>query len=256
MMSVHSFNLFLIIMSAIAAVVFIALHFVDAGYGKFYNKKWGPAIDNKLGWVLMESPVFIAMLVLWLCCDRKQDLVRFIFLIVFELHYFQRSFIFPFLISGKSKMPLSIIVMGMTFNTLNALMQGGWLFYISPAGMYPESWLTSPQFIIGLAVFAVGMYINLKSDNIIRHLRAPGDTKHYLPKGGMFRYVTSANYFGELTEWVGFAILTWSWSGAVFALWTFANLCPRAARIYERYKKEFGDELDTSKVKRIIPFIY
>ena len=62
MMSVHSFNLFLIIMSAIAAVVFIALHFVDAGYGKFYNRKWGPAIDNKLGWVLMESPVFIAML--------------------------------------------------------------------------------------------------------------------------------------------------------------------------------------------------
>ena len=153
-------------------------------------------------------------------------------------------------------MPLSIIVMGMTFNTLNALMQGGWLFYVSPAEMYPESWLTDPRFIIGLAVFAVGMYINLKSDNIIRHLRAPGDTKHYLPKGGMFKYVTSANYFGELTEWVGFAILTWSWSGAVFALWTFANLCPRAARIYERYKKEFGDELDTDKVKRIIPFIY
>ena len=100
------------------------------------------------------------------------------------------------------------------------------------------------------------MYINIQSDDIIRNLRKEGDSNHYLPKGGLFRYVTSANYFGEFVEWVGFAILTWSWAGAVFALWTFANLCPRAARIYDQYKVEFGDELDTKKVKRIIPFIY
>lgn len=255
-MSEHSFYIFLLVMSIIAAVVFVALFFVDAGYGKFYNKKWGPGISNKLGWVLMESPVFIAMLVLWLCSERKADITRLVFLIVFELHYFQRSFIFPLMISGRSKMPFSIILMGMTFNTLNALMQGGWIFYISPAEMYPDSWLYSPQFIAGLVIFIAGMYINLQSDSIIRHLRAPGDTRHYLPRGGMFKYVTSANYFGELTEWVGFAILTWSWSGAVFVLWTFANLCPRAARIYERYKVEFGDELKGSKVKRLIPFIY
>ena len=135
-------------------------------------------------------------------------------------------------------------------------MQGGWIFFLSPEDMYTESWLCSPQFIIGTIVFAVGMFINIQSDDIIRHLRAPGDTRHYLPKKGMFKYVTSANYFGEFTEWVGFAILTWSWSGAVFAVWTFANLCPRASRTYEKYKKEFGDELDTTKVRRIIPFIY
>ena len=112
-------------MSAIALVVFIALHFIDAGYGKFYNKKWGPSLDNKLGWVLMESPVFIAMLLLWLLSERKDSLCRLIFLLLFELHYFQRSFIFPFLIKGKSRMPVSIILMGVVFNTLNALMQGG-----------------------------------------------------------------------------------------------------------------------------------
>ncbi len=65
-----------------------------------------------------------------------------------------------------------------------------------------------------------------------------------------------ANYFGEFVEWIGFAILTWSWAGAVFALWTFANLGPRADHIYKRYQEEFGDQLDTKKVKRIIPFIY
>ena len=243
-------------MSIIALVVFIALYFVTAGYGVFYNKKWGFAIPNKIGWILMESPVFIVMLLLCIFSERSTNFICLIFLILFEIHYFQRSFIFPFLIRGKSVMPLSVILMGVVFNTLNAFMQGGWIFYVSPENMYELSWLATPQFIIGTMIFFAGMIINIHSDYIIRHLRKPGDTKHYLPKKGMFRYVTSANYFGEFVEWVGFAILTWSLSGAVFALWTFANLAPRAAKIYDNYKKEFGDELDTKKVKRIIPFIY
>lgn len=250
------FNIFLLIMTIIAVIVFIALYFVTAGYGVFYNKKWGPAVPNKLGWILMESPVFIVMLILWILSERNTNVVCVIFLILFEIHYFQRSFIFPFLIRGKSVMPLSVILMGMIFNVLNAIMQGGWIFYVAPENMYEISWLMTPQFIIGTLIFFAGMIINIRSDYIIRHLRKPGDTKHYLPKKGMFKYVTSANYFGEFVEWCGFAILTWSLSGAVFALWTFANLAPRAAKIYDNYKKEFGNELDTNKVKRIIPFIY
>lgn len=243
-------------MTIIAVIVLIALYFVTAGYGVFYNKKWGPSMPNKLGWVLMESPVFIVMIILALLSERSSNVICLIFLILFEIHYFQRSFIFPFLIRGKSVMSLSVVLMGVVFNVLNALMQGGWIFYISPENMYSISWLTTPQFIIGTLIFFAGMIINIHSDYIIRHLRKPGDTKHYLPKKGMFRYVTSANYFGEFVEWCGFAVLTWSLSGAVFALWTFANLAPRAAKIYDNYKKEFGNELDTNKVKRIIPFIY
>lgn len=243
-------------MAVVAVIVFFSLFFVDAGYGKFYHPKWGPAVDNKLGWVLMESPVFITMLLLWAFSERRVDLVRLAFLFLFELHYLQRSFVFPFLMRGKSLMPLSIVVMGVTFNVLNALMQGGWIFYISPDDYYGSNWLTTPQFIAGFMVFITGMYVNIHSDHVIRNLRHEGDSRHYLPKGGMFRYVTSANYFGEFVEWIGFAILTWSWAGAVFALWTFANLAPRADHIYKMYLREFGNELDTRKVKRIIPFIY
>lgn len=250
------YNVFLIVMTVMAVVVFVALNYVTAGYGVFYNKKWGPAIPNRIGWILMESPVFIVMLLLFLISERTDNIVCFIFLILFELHYFQRSFIFPFLIRGNSVMPLTIILMGMSFNVLNAMMQAGWIFYLSPKNMYDVSWLSTPYFIIGVIVFFLGMIINLHSDYIIRHLRRPGDTKHYLPKKGMFRYVSSANYFGEFIEWVGFAILTWSRAGFVFALWTFANLAPRAAKIHENYKKEFLDEFDDKKIKRIIPFIY
>ncbi|MBO4755551.1 MAG: DUF1295 domain-containing protein, partial [Bacteroidales bacterium] len=117
-------------------------------------------------------------------------------------------------------------------------------------------WLVSLPFLAGTALFFTGMYVNIQSDGIIRNLRQPGDTNHYLPQGGMFRYVTSANYFGEWLEWTGFAILTWSWAGAVFSLWTFANLCPRAARIHDLYSREFPEQMETLKPKRFIPFIY
>lgn len=250
------FNILLAVMAALAVIVFIALHFVEAGYGMMYTRRWGVTVGNRLGWVLMEAPVFVAMAALWYFSPRRFETAPLVMFLLFELHYFQRSFVFPLLIRGKGRMPVAIILMGVVFNLLNALMQGGWIFYVSPSGRYPESWLASPQFVLGTAVFFLGMGINIHSDSVIRNLRAPGDTRHYIPRRGMFRYVSSANYFGEFVEWTGFAILTWSCAGAVFALWTFANLAPRAGKIHERYKREFGDEFTRLNVKKIIPYIY
>lgn len=153
-------------------------------------------------------------------------------------------------------MPISIILMGVIFNLVNAYMIGGWLFYVSPEGFYSLSWLYSWQFIAGACLFFCGMAINLHSDHIIRHLRKPGDTRHYIPHGGFYNYVTSANYFGEFVEWTGYALLTFSIPGAVFALWTFANLAPRARSLHKRYLSEFGDEYKAMNLRYIIPFIY
>lgn len=253
----NPFYTYLIVMAAIAVVVFVALFFVKAGYGLFTTKSWGLAINNKIAWCLMESPVFLVMLILWAFAPTDHKTITTLCcLLIFETHYFQRSFIFPFLLKGNSKMPLSVMFMGVFFNILNALMQGGWLFYFSPASMYSSDWLLTPQFICGTIIFFIGMYINIDSDRRIRNLRKPGDTKHYMPTGGMYNYVSSANYFGEFVEWVGFALLTWSWSGVVFAVWTFANLAPRANSISKKYAEMFGEEFTSRKVKRMIPFIY
>ena len=251
----ETFDIFLIVMAVLALVVFIALHFFEAGYGYLFDRRYGRPIPNRIGWVLMESPVFILMCILWLCSERTLQAAPLTLFILFQAHYFQRSFIFPLLIRGNSKMPIGIVLMGAVFNTLNALMQGGWIFYISPADYY-DDWFTRPYIYIGGAIFIVGMVINLHSDAIIRHLRKPGDTRHYIPRGGMFRYVSSANYFGEFLEWTGFAIASWSWAGAVFAWWTFANLAPRAASLRRRYEQMFGEEFTKLHRKRMIPFIY
>lgn len=254
--SCDAYWIVVISMAVIAVFVFLALQKINAGYGMMYNSKWGPCVNNRLGWVLMESPVFIAMLLLWIFSPRKSEATPIVLASIFELHYFQRSFIFPLLLRGKGKMPVAIILMGMVFNLVNAYMIGGWIFYVSPSTMYSVAWLASPQFIIGVLIYFAGMAINIHSDSVIRNLRKPGDTGHYIPRKGFYRYVASANYFGEFVEWCGYAVLTWSWAGAVFALWTFANLAPRAGAIRERYSKEFGETYRSLQLKRILPFIY
>lgn len=242
-------------MICLAVIVFIILQRITPGYGMMYSGKWGPSVGNRLGWVLMEAPVFIAMLLLWLCSPHRGDPALVVIALLFEAHYFRRAFIFPLLMRGKNRMPLVIILSGVIFNVINAYMIGGWLFYISPES-YPVSWLWNPLFLLGLAVFLAGITINIQSDRIIRHLRKPGDTRHYIPRGGMFRYVSCANYFGEFTEWLGFALLTMSPGAFAFAVWTFANLAPRAKAVHRRYCKEFGDDYRKLRRRYIIPFIY
>lgn len=243
-------------MCVLAPIVFICLLKVTAGYGMMYTPAWGPVVNNRTGWILMEAPVFIAMCLLWAMSGRRSEVVPAVMCLFFLIHYFQRSFVFPLLLRGKGRMPLTIVAMGVVFNLINAYLIGGWLFYVSPADYYPVSWFLDPRFIIGTVVFFTGMYVNIRSDSIVRNLRKRGDTCHYIPRGGMYRYVTSANYFGELLEWTGFALLTWSAAGVVFVIWTFANLAPRAGKIHLRYLDEFGEEYRRLNRKRIIPFIY
>ena len=98
-----------------------------------------------------------------------------------------------------------------------------------------------------------GFIINLKSDHILRNLRKPGDTGYYIPYGGMFKYVSCPNYLGEIMEWFGWALLTWSLVGLIFAVWTAANLIPRAVSYHRWYMKKFDNYPDNRRA--LIPFI-
>lgn len=263
MLTQDIFNGLLWGMSGMALIVFVCLYFVKAGYGLFRTKQWGWSINNKVAWVLMEAPAFLVMLTMWMlfCAEGKTwpslsgSMPATLFFGLFMLHYFQRSFIFPLLMQGKSKMPVSIMLMGVTFNTINGLMQGGGLFlFPNPDFALGADYLLHPHAVLGIVIFFLGMVINMHSDHVIRHLRKPGDTRHYLPRKGMYRYVTSGNYFGELLEWTGFAIAAATPAAWVFVWWTAANLVPRAHAIHKRYRQEFGEEV--GKRKRVIPFIY
>ncbi len=249
------------IMTILGICVFIVLQFVTPAYGMTYNTRWGISIRSNLGWFIMECPVFFFMLILYIISlslnIKPFNIVTLTIFIFFEFHYFQRSFIFPLLMMGQSKMPISIIIIGAFFNTCNAFMQGGWLFFFCPDDAYPISWFWSWQFIVGTIIFLFGMVMNLYSDRVIRHTRKDiTDNNYYIPYGWSFKWISSANYTGEILEWMGFAILTWSISGAVFLIWTCANIIPRSKSVYERYTQFFGKEFTDLKRYKIFPGIY
>lgn len=255
-LTVDQYWLAIMCMACIAVVVFVVLFFVKAGYGMFTTRKWGLTFSNRTAWVLMEAPAFFVFAGLWISSGKGFVLPAAVFGCLYLLHYFQRSFIFPALIKGKSRMPVVIMLMGLVFNTVNAvLLYNGFFNFAPEAFCEGAAYLLKPQAIIGIIVFFAGMGINMHSDHVIRHLRKPGDTKHYLPQKGMYKYVTSGNYFGEVVEWTGLAIATGSPAAWLFVAWTFANLAPRAKAINKKYRAEFGEQAVGTR-KSIIPFIF
>ena len=246
------YNILMFCFGLSSALVFIALFFIPAGYGQHISKKWGPAINNKLGWFLMEVPTVIVYFYYFIIGDNKSGLIPLIFLCIWMLHYCQRTFLFPLLIRGKESMPITIILSGMTFNGINGYLQARWIYTFSSS--YTPNWFFNPFFIIGVIIFLCGFVINIHSYSIIRGLMKPGENEYKIPYGGMFKYVSCPSYFGEITEWTGWAIMTWSFPGLVFAVWTFANLAPRARSNHLWYNDNFSDY--HKKRKALIPFVF
>ena len=55
-----------------------------------------------------------------------------------------------------------------------------------------------------------------------------GCNGYYIPYGGLFELITCPNYFGELVEWLGWSLATWSLAGLVFTLFAAATFIPRS----------------------------
>jgi steroid 5-alpha reductase family enzyme len=139
---------------------------------------------------------------------------------------------------GAKKMPIAIAGMAVLFNLLNVSVNAP---QISEFGRYEPAWLTDPRFLIGALLFLAGFVLNLRADDVLRNLRRPGETEYRIPTGALHDLVANPNYFGEILEWTGWAIATWSVAGLSFALYTAANLVPRAISNRAWYRRTFPD---------------
>jgi hypothetical protein len=249
-------NLFqytLITSFSLAVVVFIVLLFVDAPYGRHIRKGWGPLVSNRIAWLMMEAPSPLLILTLFLLGTAPRNIVLIIFLLMWQAHYLHRAFIYPFMISdGQKKMPLGVLLLAFLFNLVNGYLNGYYLF--NQSGGYALSWLWDPRFLIGFLIFLAGFVINRWADEVLRSLRQPGEKGYKIPYGMLYQWISCPNYFGEIIEWIGWAIATWSLPGLCFALWTFVNLAPRA-KAHHRWYREYFPEYPTDR-KALIPGVW
>ncbi len=240
----------IILIFFLAVTVLILLFFVSAPYGKFLRKGWGPAIRTKWAWMIMELPS-PALMVFFFMTSQQKHYPRIIFLFLWLTHYIHRTFIYPFTQSGRRKpYPVVLVLIALFFNYLNGFVNGYGIFHYYS---FTDSWLLSWQFIIGIVLFMTGYIINKSADEKLRNLRTNNPQEYSIPHGLLFKYISSPHYFGEIIEWAGWAVMTWSLPGLAFAVFTFANLFPRAISSHKWYKSQFPDY--PSDRKAIIPFI-
>ncbi len=229
------------------------LIFISAPYGRHYRPGWGPTLNSRVGWVLMESPALLFFVPIFFAGVHSSDAAPLVFLAYWLWHYLYRALVFPFRIRmNEHRIAGLVVCLGAMFNTLNAYIIARQL---SQFGDYPVSWLTSPQFAIGSVMFAVGFVINRRADRTLLGLRSgAADAGAYkIPYGGLYRYVSCPNYLGEIIQWIGFAVLTWSLPALAFALYTVANLGPRALTNHAWYRKEFPDY--PPERRALLPFL-
>jgi 3-oxo-5-alpha-steroid 4-dehydrogenase 1 len=238
---------------ALAVPVFLLLFFVRAPYGRHIRKGWGPLLENRLGWFIMESPavlVFGAIVVVY----AELNVTALLLLLMWEAHYVHRAFIYPWTLKKGRKMPWSIVLMAIVFNTTNGYLNG-WSIAIH-ADRYTDAWLASPQFMTGVLVFFSGMALNKVADRQLALLGRSRDGQggYSVPRGLAFRWVSCPNYLGEIIQWIGWAIAVWSLAGWVFAIWTLANLAPRALAHHRWYRETFADYPPGRRA--LIPYLF
>jgi hypothetical protein len=235
----------------LGVITFFILLKVTAPFGRYSTGNWGPMMNNRLAWFIMEFTVLIVFWWFAFPAALHAPVPTVMMLGLFTLHYVNRSLIFPVRIkTPRKKMPVIIMLSAITFNLVNGSALG---YYFAHFSAYENSWLTDARFIGGLFLFIAGMGINWRADNTLIHLRQPGESGYKIPRGKLFEFLSCPNHFGEMVEWLGFAILCWNLPAWVFFIWTCANLIPRSMAHHKWYRQNFPEYPE--KRKAVIPFL-
>jgi steroid 5-alpha-reductase/3-oxo-5-alpha-steroid 4-dehydrogenase 1 len=252
------YHAMLLLILGLCPVIFGALMLLPAAYGRHkqgHHWLWGPGVSTRWAWVLMESPSSLGFAAIYFFGDRAFEPVPLILLLMWQSHYAQRTFVYPFLMKMRpgDTTPIMIPVLAISSNLVITFLNASILSWSSVGGGYDLAWLADPRFIFGALLFVTGYHINRKADAMLAALRKPGETGYKIPRGWLYERVTCPNYLGEFLIWIGWAIATWSLGGLAFVVWTFANLLPRAFANHRWYQKKFPDYPKERKV--VIPFV-
>ncbi|XP_073338601.1 3-oxo-5-alpha-steroid 4-dehydrogenase 2b [Pagrus major] len=220
-----------------------------------YGRHMGPSpparmVPARVAWFLQEMPALLIPVFLLLTSHKASSMGTYLLLGTFCMHYFQRTFVYSLLTRGKP-FPLAVMVAAGFFCCLNGFLQGHYLLHCA---QFDDEWSADYRYKTGLLLFYIGMAINIHSDYILRNLRKPGEVVYKIPTGGLFEYVSGANYLGEIVEWFGYAVATWSLPALSFALFSLCFIGPRAYYHHSFYREKFKDYPKLRKA--LIPFIF
>jgi 3-oxo-5-alpha-steroid 4-dehydrogenase 1 len=216
------YDTLLLVGFAFAAIILLTSFMGTAKYGgRFGVKGKGFKLGSKVGWIIMELPGLLVFPIIFFMGKNALQPVPLFFLAVWIMHYTNRALITPLLMrvqpGTQSSFDISVVLLGWVSLTLH--------------GYFNAAYIR-----------------NLRSKN-----PSPDEPRYKIPYGGGFKFVTCPQYLGEITSFIGIAVMTWN-LGALFVLAiTIANLVPRALYTHKWFHKNFDDY--PKERKAVIPYL-
>jgi hypothetical protein len=244
------------------------------------------AIPQRLSHVLSDFPSgVVGMLLMYFllpvpdysvrayCCAHRSA-PSVVMLSLWVVHYVHRGLLHPFLMRYRDKnVDVGICIGGLIPNWTFAMAIALHLVY---GGYQSPEYFYDARFIIGLALFAAGFALNRWADLRLSSLRASSASPwantsggassaerssssscpaYRVPRGGCFELVCNPNYLGELVQWSGYAVLTSSLAGVLWALFGLSTFLPRSMATRRWYSQKFSESELPENWKALIPFV-
>lgn len=225
-------------------------------------------IPGRIAWMTMELPGPLTLLYIMHTLPARQGIEDLpwqnkVLAGLFVIHYAYRAVAYPLMAVSMSPVHFLVWAAAVVFQLLNASSLGGWLAAYGPVtesawGGY-DGRVGVLQFVVGIAIFYIGLAANFFHDEELREIRRREQRrqdairqqgggkvdKHYrIPTAGLFRYVLYPHYLCEWIEWTGFWVAAgWGCAPAMaFVVNEVASMLPRAVRGRAWYMERFGEE--------------
>ncbi|KAI9310479.1 3-oxo-5-alpha-steroid 4-dehydrogenase-domain-containing protein [Dichotomocladium elegans] len=238
---------------AMPPIVAPILFYIDAPYGRFAgNQMIGWNLPGKLAWSVMEavSPVVYSISIYLISSTPLQPSQKLLGAL-WLTHYANRAIIHPYRAPSVANVHIVTFVCSVIVNVLNGYTNGVW-------NARRAFDVATPRTLLGVGLWFTGLVINIYHDSVLFRLRKQSHgqgPRYFVPHDGLFRLVSCPNYFGEIVEWMGYAIVAYpSAPAAAFVALTAANLIPRAKRTQAWYRQKFPEY--PSSRRAVIPWIY
>lgn len=217
--------------------MYAVLQRIPAPYGRHGGAGWGPTVNGRLGWVLMEAPTLALFLPVLAAGSHAGEPVPMGLAALWLVHYAYRTLLYPARLPSVRPMPVVVVASGFGFQLVNASANAAMLTWHTDW----TGWASDPRLAVGVGLFLVGQGAHHHGDAVLMGLRSRGETGYAIPHGGLYRWVTNVAYLGEIVTWTGWALACSTPAAVAFAVFTVANLVPRSRSNHAWYRATFAD---------------
>jgi 3-oxo-5-alpha-steroid 4-dehydrogenase 1 len=198
----------IVIVLIMAPLTSISLVLSPISNEQYFSDGPGPVIKKDLAEVIYMMPFLLGFIVFYLQGESSTFLVPLILFSIW-ISYFSSKMLRPVFFKDHNKtkeVTLNNVLAGALLTTIISYLNSKW---ISDYGNYHLSWLSDWKFLLGVGLWGVALVLNFQA----RQWTSPSQS------------------WGDILFASGWALMTFSWVGGVFALYTMANLLPRTIRV-------------------------